>query len=228
MSKPFAYRLTFYSIGLLVLAMGISLNTKSCLGVSPLISVAYSISEIFSLNFGNMTLLWYSLFVFVELCLHLWQNRAAANRQRLKLLLVADLLQIPLSIVFTRFLNLFDHLIPTLTNAEFSTRLTMLIAAIICTGVGAAMSLNMRLIPNPGDGIVQALADVSGKSVGFTKNGFDLTCLLLTIAISFALSGHLIGVGIGTLLAMIGVGRTIAVFNRFAQAPMLQLATLKN
>ena len=29
--------------------------------------------------------------------------------------------------------------------------------SIILTGVGAAMSLNMRIIPNPGDGIVQAI-----------------------------------------------------------------------
>ena len=30
--------------------------------------------------------------------------------------------------------------------------------AIVLTGIGAATMLNMNLIPNPGDGIVQAIA----------------------------------------------------------------------
>ena len=58
-----------------------------------------------------------------------------------------------------------------------------LLLAIVLTGVGAAMSLNMRLIPNPGDGIVQAIADTVHKSVGFTKNCFDLFTICITITV---------------------------------------------
>ena len=71
MKKPVFYRILFYVIGLLVLALGLTLNTKTGLGVSPIISVAYSISEIFDQNFGNMTLALYSLFVVIEMILHL-------------------------------------------------------------------------------------------------------------------------------------------------------------
>lgn len=74
---------------------------------------------------------------------------------------------------------------------------------------------------------MQAIADASDKNVGFAKNCFDGTCLVLTVIVSLALSGNIIGIGLGTLLAMIGVGRTIAIFNRLAQASMLQLATLE-
>ena len=86
--------------------------------------------------------------------------------------------------------------------------MVFLIIAIILTGIGAAMSLNMRIVPNPGDGIVQAIADTVNKIVGFTKNCFDLTNITITIILSFVFAGHLVGVGVGTLLAMIGVGRT--------------------
>ena len=51
------YRWLIYSGGMAVLALGITLNTKTGLGVSPIISVAYSVSQIFSLNFGDMTFL---------------------------------------------------------------------------------------------------------------------------------------------------------------------------
>ena len=52
MKKSTTFRWIFYAGGLLILAMGIILNTKSGLGVSPIISVAYSISTIWNLNFG--------------------------------------------------------------------------------------------------------------------------------------------------------------------------------
>ena len=51
MQKNYIYRGGFYLVGLLVLALGISLNTKTGLGVSPIISVSYSISTIWNLNF---------------------------------------------------------------------------------------------------------------------------------------------------------------------------------
>ena len=49
-------RIIFYITGLLILAMGLTLNTKAGLGVSPIISVSYSISQITGMNFGNTTM----------------------------------------------------------------------------------------------------------------------------------------------------------------------------
>lgn len=167
MQKNYIYRGGFYLVGLLVLALGISLNTKTGLGVSPIISVSYSISTIWDLNFGNMTMVLYCIFVLVEMLLHTILCRKElkredialehANEMNLKLVLIMDLLQIPLSLVFTRFLNVFGAWIPDLKtdcansfSGTFAGRVFFLIIAIILTGVGAAMSLNMRVIPNPG------------------------------------------------------------------------------
>ena len=75
MKKQVFYRILFYAAGLLVLALGLTLNTKTGLGVSPIISVAYNISQIFDHNFGNMTLALYSVFVVIEIILHLIRGR---------------------------------------------------------------------------------------------------------------------------------------------------------
>ena len=119
MKKNLFLRIVFYVAGLLILALGIILNTKSGLGVSPIISVAYSITTIGGFNFGNITFLLYSAFVVVEIVLHIFRNHrysgeaggaiAPAAHRDLKLVLVMDLLQLPLSLVFTRFMNLFPH-----------------------------------------------------------------------------------------------------------------------
>ena len=134
------YRLCFYIVGLLILAMGLILNTKAGLGVSPIISVSYSVSEITGSNFGDMTLLLYCLFVLIEIFLHLRQ------KHREKFVLILDLLQIPLSIVFTRFLNLFSSLLPEFspetnrTPPQWRLRFLVLFLALTLTGMGAAMS----------------------------------------------------------------------------------------
>lgn len=243
MKKSILFRVLFYAAGLLILALGLTLNTKTGLGVSPIISVAYSISVIFDYNFGNMTLALYSVFVLIEMVLHLNRDRkytehsggalAHAGKTDRKLILLMDFLQIPLSLVFTRFLNLFSAVIPDLysdrqsTAGEMALRAAVLILAIILTGIGAAMSLNMRIVPNPGDGIVQAIADTIHKSVGFTKNCFDLTNITITVILSFVFAGYLVGVGVGTILAMIGVGRSIAVFNHFTYKKMKELAAVE-
>lgn len=240
MKKTTVYRALFYILGLLVLALGLTLNTKTGLGVSPIISLAYSTSEIFHQNFGNMTLALYSLFVVAEMLLHLIrENRRRkgapkalvhAGKRDLKLVLLMDFLQIPLSLVFTRFLNLFLVFLPDLYSdgksslKEMAMRVVMLLLAIVLTGIGAAMSLNMRVIPNPGDGIVQAISDHIRKSVGFTKNCVDLTSIALTSVLSLSLTGHLVGIGLGTVLAMIGVGRIIALFDHFFYEKMRVLS----
>jgi uncharacterized protein len=214
-------------------ALGIILNTKSGLGVSPIISVAYSIATIGGFNFGNITFLLYSAFVVVEIVLHIFRNHrysgeaggaiAPAAHRDLKLVLVMDLLQLPLSLVFTRFMNLFSALLPTPSD-NMPSRLLVLAAGIILTGIGAAMSLNMRIIPNPGDGIVQAISDCIGKSVGFTKNCFDLFNICLTTSIGLLFAHKLIGIGLGTVIAVLGVGRVIAVFNRLFMKKMTAAA----
>lgn len=78
--------------------------------------------------------------------------------------------------------------------------------------------------PNPGDGIVQAISDFIHKSVGFTKNCFDLFNICLTISVGLIFAHHLVGIGIGTVLAVIGVGRAIAAFNHFFKQPMAVLS----
>ena len=154
------------------------------------------------MNFGDITLIYYSLFILTEIILH------HGNRKQQ----ILDLFQLPFSIVFTRFLNLFTYLIPDYGNSTFLIKLFVLFGAIVLTGIGAATMLNTNLIPNPGDGIVKAIADTIKKDIGFTKNCVDFICLCITVIIGLTLTHSIVGVGLGTVIAMIGVGRVIAVY----------------
>ena len=206
-------RFIVYAIGMFVLALGLALNTKADLGVSPIISVPYSISQITGYNFGDLTFVVYALFVVVQIVIHLNLKK---NKK-----IMSDLLQLPLSLIFTRLLNIFSTYIPTSQN--LGIRFIVLAFAIICTGVGAAMSLSMQLVPNPGDGIVQALAERFNKSVGLTKNLFDCFNLCITLCISIFIAHQIVGVGIGMVIAVLGVGRVIALFHHIFECKIEEL-----
>ena len=81
------YRGLIYGAGILVLALGLTLNTKTGLGVSPILSVAYSISQITGFTMGDVTFVQYCIFVAAEFALR------GKNRRWY------DLLQLPFSLV---------------------------------------------------------------------------------------------------------------------------------
>ncbi len=202
----------FYLSGMLILALGIILNTKSAFGVTPIISIAYCLSLIHHWNFGNASLVMYAVLAAVEFLI-----KGRSFR-------LYDLLQIPLSVVLTRFFNLFSAILPD--EHSLLPRIICLIFGIAFTGIGAAMNVNARLVSNPGDGIVQAISDRTGKRMGNVKNVFDLACVALTCLIGFFSTRHLVGVGIGTIAAMIGVGRFIWIYNQLFREKQLRATGL--
>lgn len=127
--------------------------------------------------------------------------------------------------MFTRFLNIFGAVIPY-NSGNLPADLALLVAAILFTGVGAAMTVDMQLIPNPGDGIVSAISQVSGWELGFCKNCFDLGCVSLSLIIGFCFGNPLAGVGLGTFISMVGVGRAIAGFNALCKTKLVQASGL--
>lgn len=204
-------RWLLYIIGAIVLCFGLIMNSKSNLGVSPIISVAYIASEITGFSFGDTTLVWYVVLVIAEyFLLKDWKV----------------FLQLPFSIVFTRLMNLISNLI-TINPTNIVVQLIVLAIGLIATGVGASMMLDMKIIPNPGDGIVDAVAQTIHKDIGLTKNIFDLCCAIATIIIGFIFSKPFCGIGLGTILAVIFVGRVIAINNHYNLERMQKFASIE-
>lgn len=199
--------------GLLLLALGLVLNVKVGLGTSPIMAPAYAVSILLEGDFTDYTFLWYCILILAEVLLHLRRKASLAT-------LVMDLLQLPFSMVFTRLMGVYARMIPDFASAEglFGTiagRILLLLLAIFFTGVGAALTLAVKLVPNPGDGIVQTLAEYFGKPLGSMKNIFDIGCVTIAFLLGIAAGEGILGIGVGTLAAMIGVGRCVALTNRF-------------
>lgn len=131
-----AFRISCYLFGMVLLAVGIALNTKTALGVSPLISIGFAVSEVTGVNSGDMTFAVYAVFVAIQFLL---RRRQARWR---------DLLQLLVAVLFSRLLNFFSVLLDE-RPATLPEKLMMLVFAVVLTGIGAAITLKMELIPNP-------------------------------------------------------------------------------
>ena len=228
--KKTLFRWLVYLLGLFLLAMGLTLNTKTGLGTSCIISVPFTISGIWGLNFANTTFALYVVFVVVQLVLiFLTADRFDRQAQRIRIL--QALLQLPFSKLFTWVMNLVSEAVPVLAEAypdrfigSFPGRVTVLLLAVMLIGVGTSLSLNMRLVPNTGDGIVRGLAEFFRIRVGLMKNIFDSSCCLFSLILGLVLTGRIVGIGLGTLVAALGVGRVIALCNRLFGASLCRLA----
>lgn len=189
-------RIAVYLIGMMILGCGIDLNTKTQLGVSPIISVAYSSGTILGVSIGVSTFTFYILIILLELILLKGK------------LPPVQFLQIGVSFLTSAFIQLFDVILPDLTTGP--GRGIGLALAIILTGIGACVTITMRLIPNPADGLVDVISQIIHRDLGLSKNIFDAFCIILSFSIGMIFAGKLIGIGIGTVCSVIFTGRVIA------------------
>lgn len=217
MKKNVKYRWGIYFLGIVILTCGLTLNTKAVLGTAPIISIAYAASNILEISLGDASFIEYLFFVTIEIGIHIISKQE-------RRILFQDLLQIPFSIIFTRFLNLFASQIPSFEESGLPIQLGVLAGAIFLTGIGASMMLDMNLIVNPGDGIVKAVSEAAKKEIGITKNIFDCCCLLSTILFCRLCKSPIIGIGLGTICSMLGVGRVMHLFNYFMKQKISQKA----
>ena len=190
-----------YCAGLLVLTCGITLNTKTLLGVSPILSIPNCLSVLCGWDLGPLVTLLYLTFVLVQL-------------------------QFPVSILSGRLVGLYDANL-NIPHPSPVLRVGLLALAILLTGAGICLTVNMELAPNPADGLVHCLSQVTGKRLGLCKNLFDLACVGITVVLSLLLGGPVVGIGVGTVASMLLTGRAVAGINRLFRRPTRRLAGLE-
>lgn len=205
-----AARFLYYALGTATLALGLALSAKTGLGTSPLTCVSYMIAKATGLGFGSCTFYVYLGFIVIEL--------AMVKRGRRGLIL----LQIPVNFVLTQVMDLWGAVI-AIAPAGMGARVLVQLLGIACTGVGSALSLLPRLVPNPGGGLVQTVSDFFKMELGLAKNVVDFVNVLLAAVIGAACGNALMGVGVGTVMAVILTGRVVYAFNRLFKARILRL-----
>lgn len=188
-------RLLIYFLGLNLLALGIVLNISSGLGVAALSSSIYATSNIFNMSLGTASIIWYLLFVIVQCILS-------------KKVTIEFLMEIPLSFVFG-FLNDFYVYFIKINPLNIWQSFGILCTAIICISLGVYLTSKTDLVLNPGDGMVKTISKILNTKFSLIKNFFDISMILCSVLLSVITKSPFYGIGIGTIISAIMIGRVI-------------------
>lgn len=196
-------RIGTYLSGLFILSLGTVLFTCCQLGVSALVSVPFTLTTFLPLTLGAASTLSFALMILFQLLL-------------VRQLHWGILLQFPTSIVFGSIVD-FYHLGLGLGNfrpTAFFLQLLVLALATGATALGTFLMVRGNFILNPPDGTVRLLSQRQKKSFGQTKCYFDLTMVAISLTLGLLFTQQIKAVGLGTLLAVLLVGRLIQLLER--------------
>ena len=198
-------KVLIYCLGLFIVALGVSFSVKSDLGVSPVNSIPYVVSLKTGIEQGMCVTAIFIGFIALQFVI-------SPKTFRLK-----NLLQIVGSTVFGYFVTAANQLtvgIPACSN--YPMRLLYLLISMILIAIGVSLYLKPNLLPLPAEGIMQALVDRFGIKFPNAKTGVDTTMVIVAAILSFLFFGKLNGVREGTIIAAIGIGQIVKVWNRIA------------
>ncbi len=205
MKSKYMHKMLLYVLGLALMAIGVMLSVRSDLGISPVNSIAYVVSVLSGIEQGYVTSVYFCLFIALQVVVY---------KDALKPSLI---LQFVFSIIFGYFLLFFNSLFSFSVPDLLINRFLMLSASIVIISIGLFLYLEADLVPMPAEGLLLALVRRSGRPFSKIKVLFDCTIVALTILISFLGSGGLIGVGIGTVTAAIGIGWVTGIVRKVLQ-----------
>jgi uncharacterized membrane protein YczE len=201
-------RLFFYFVGLNLIAVAVVLNIRYDFGVAAFSSVMYAISEIYHISLGTASIICYLLFVLAQCILS-------------KKITVTYLLEIPLSFAFGLLTDLYDMIVPAIECPIFLRALLFTLTMFV-TAMGVYLCVKTDVVLTPTDGIVKTISEVFSVAFSAVKNTFDILLVISSVVLCLANHTQLYGIGVGTVLSALLLGRIIKIYERFLPLNMIE------
>lgn len=183
-------------IAVIINSFGVILMLYSGAGISAISSVPYAFSvtlPVFSL--GTWTYLFQALLVLSLMVLR-------------KKFVPSYLFSFVVGFVFSELLDLNELWIGILPDQLAWCVVYFIISyLLICVGIALSNRCGLPIIPT--DLFPRELSAITGISYPKVKISFDAICLVVTAALTFFQLGHIQGLGIGTVLAALTMGKVI-------------------
>ena len=178
-------------------SLGVVLMLYSGAGISAISSVPYAFSEVLpSLTLGTWTYIFQGLLVLTLMIMR-------------KKFVPSYLFSFVVGFVFGKLLDLHELWINTLPDSIIMRAIYFIISyVLICIGIALSNRCGLPIVPT--DLFPRELSDITGVKYSKIKIGFDLSCLAVTAGLTFFCLGHIMGLGIGTVLAAFTMGKGIA------------------
>jgi len=202
-------RLGIYLLGLLVLAFGIALSVNSNLGVSPVSSLPYVVSQIVNISLGTCTTIVYTVYILLQMLL---------NGKKFQ---PALLLQLVFSTIFGYFVDGAKYILGDFVLPTYFGQLAMLAASILLIGFALVLYIEVDLAPMPAEGLVGCLAGKLKKPFPTMKILFDCASVLVGVVLSLVFLGRLAGIREGTIITALLAGKIMGILRK-RLSPMIR------
>ena len=174
--------------GLVLFGTGLWLGLQAALGVGPWDVLHGGLSERLGTPFGLTSI----AVGVVVLLLAVWSGVRAGLGTVLNVIVVGSVIDLLLAM----------PVLDGLDDGPLAVRLPLVVLGILVVAAGSALYLGAHLGPGPRDGLMVAIAQRTGWSVGTSRGVLECTVLLL---------GVLLGgpVGPGTVVFALGIGPAV-------------------
>ncbi len=115
--------------------------------------------------------------------------------------------------IFSKLLDFHEFWIQALpTEPAWCVVYFIISYLLICFGVALSNRCGLPIIPT--DLFPRELAQITGIPYPKIKISFDAICVVTTAALTFFFLGHVRGIGIGTVLAALSMGKVIGLMDK--------------
>lgn len=189
-------------IGSFFMGLGIALTKCADLGLSTISSVpnVFSIKFTF-LTLGTWSAVWNLVMILAQIII---LGRKFKTEQ---------FMQIPVSIIFGWFTDFGVWTFSHIPSDMYLVKLIMTVIGVITLAFGISVTIIANRVLNPAEAIVSVVADKTNRDFGSLKIMFDVFCVALAAVLSLCFFNFkIVGIGVGTIIAMLGTGVLIKLF----------------
>ena len=204
-STPLQYgiRGLVYCVGLLILAFGVVISVNSSLGVSPVSSLPYVISQIVNAPLGTCVTLTYCSFIVLQVLI---------ERRDFQPI---NLLQIVFSTIFGYFVDFAEAVIGDFALASYPGRLAMLAVSIVLIALGLVTYMDAQLVPMPMEGLTACIARKLGKTFSSLKTIIDCLVVITGAVLCLIFLGKITGIREGTIITAMVAGKLVGLTKKW-------------
>ncbi len=197
-----------YLCAIIVLAFSVAMLTAADFGISMIVAPAYLLSlKTGFLTFGQAEYV-IQAGVFIVLCLVLRKFKFVYAISFVTCLIYGAVLDL------WRLIPFFNPSVTAPGSMNMPLRIFMFVAGVLLTAFSITLFFKTYLYPQVYDFFVEAVAVKYGIKISIFKTIFDLTCLAVSLIMTFCFFGKLEGVNFGTVIMAVINGTIIGLFSK--------------
>lgn len=199
---------TVYILGLFIMSLSVAMIACTDYGLSMIVAPAYLLSVKIGVTFGQAEYIVQGL-LFIVLCIALRKFRIIYGFSFVTGLIYGAMLD--------GWRVLIPHFNPEITAPgmlPLPLKLVYFCVGMTLTSFAVALLFRTYLYPQVYDFFVKAISARYKLNRDKFKIGFDISCLVVSCAMTFLLFGKIVGIGVGTLIMTALNGVIIAFFGK--------------